>query len=239
MTAKTTGWAGAGAGSGVTAGVSGCILCGFLKPDEQRLRRTGERGEQLLPISKASLGVHHPEPQLRPPSRALLPHVVYSSLPSLVASCPYPCLWPLKGDKARAGILWRLFRFRDTCFRNLSGSKESNKSQVDFEKQEISLAYTWLPWCCLFFTALEREAGAREAAAEGPHDRRVHTTRLQSPSCPWSSPAVCHHRGYRPSDTPPLNLAGTERDSWGCCGAKPTGLLSTRFPQGRLGMILI
>lgn len=165
--------------------------------------------------------------------------LVYSSLPSLVASCPYPCLWPLKGDKARAGVLWRLSRFRDTCFRNLSESKDSSKSQVDFEKQEISLAYTWLPWCCLFFTALEREAGAREAAAEGPHDRRVHTTRLQSPSCPWSSPAVCHHRGYRPSDTPPLNLAGTERDSWGCCGAKPTGLLSTRFPQGRLGMILV
>lgn len=78
--------------------------------------------------------------------------------------------------------------------------------------------------------------GPGEQRAEGPHDTRAHTTRLQSPSCPWSSPAVCQHRGYWRSDTttqPCWNRKGL----WGCCGAKPTGLLSTRFPQDRLGMI--
>lgn len=92
MTAKTTGWAGAGAGSGVTAGVSGCILCGFLRPAEQRLHRTGERGEQLLPVTKASLGEHHPELQLRPPSRALLPHISVQLSPFLGGIMPIPLL---------------------------------------------------------------------------------------------------------------------------------------------------
>lgn len=73
--------------------------------------------------------------------------------------------------------------------------------------------------------------GPGKQRAEGPHDRRVHTTRLQSPSCPWSSPAICHHRGNRTSDTPPLNLAGTERDSRGAVGRSPWDCFSSR-PAG-------